>query len=75
VTKTAIFALILMACSLVGLLIYRILPNEYGLVVSILFAVAGIFTGLSQSKDASSQEPEWRRNLKEWLSFKKRRKS
>ncbi|MFM7078672.1 MAG: hypothetical protein ACKOYC_02650 [Bacteroidota bacterium] len=74
-TKTAIFALILMACSLIGLLIYRILPNEYGLAVSIVFAVAGIVTGLSQTKDASGREPEWRRNLKEWLSFKKRKKS
>ncbi|MFM7902975.1 MAG: hypothetical protein ACKPAD_13450, partial [Bacteroidota bacterium] len=61
-TKTAVFAMILMACSLIGLLIYRILPNQYGLFISILFAIAGIVTGLSNPKDSSGKEPEWRRN-------------
>ncbi|MFM7176153.1 MAG: hypothetical protein ACKO0X_01875, partial [Bacteroidota bacterium] len=70
-TKTAVFAMILMACSLIGLLIYRILPNQYGLLISVLFAVAGIATGLSKSKDSSGKEPEWRRNLSDMFRWKK----
>jgi hypothetical protein len=74
VTKTAVVAMVLMACSLIGLLIYRILPNEYGLAVSIFFALAGIFTGLAQARDQSGKEPQWRRNLANMFRFGKRKR-
>jgi len=75
VTKTAVFAMILMACSLIGLLIYRILPNEYGLFISVVFALAGIVTGLSNAKDSSGKEPEWRRNLANMFRWRKSKRN
>jgi hypothetical protein len=74
VTKTAVFAMVLMACSLIGLLIYRILPNEYGLFISVFFAIAGIVTGMSKSKDGSRKDPEWRQNLADIFNRKKRKR-
>ncbi|MFM8916667.1 MAG: hypothetical protein ACKOGP_02855 [Bacteroidota bacterium] len=73
-TKTAVFAMILMACSLIGLLIYRILPNQYGLFISILFAVAGIATGLSKPNNSSGKEPEWRSNPADMFRWKKNKR-
>ncbi|MFM7767521.1 MAG: hypothetical protein ACKO9S_06660, partial [Bacteroidota bacterium] len=52
----------------------RILPNQYGLFISILFAIAGIVTGLSNPKDSSGKEPEWRRNLADMFRWKKSRR-